>query len=477
MAQGALRASGPGTAAAQFLKIGAGARPEAMGGAYGAVGGDPYALYWNPAGLGRLDKPRVSLSYAMWLEQVNNSYLAYAHPFPKLKSVAAVSVNTLSVPQIQMYDNTGAASGKSYTAADTALSFGVSREAAKGLWAGAGFKSISSRIDDAAAGAFACDAGLLYARGMYAFCAAVQNMGGKIKFVSGEDPLPLNFKAGAAYSLPEKGLLFALDVNMPSDNSARVNAGAEYSSKVSEEVELAARAGARTNTQGLDAISAVTAGFGLRWRWMDLDVSWSPYGDLGDVFRTSVAVRFGEPQRAAPAKPVEKKPVQPAKPAEKPVEQPKAPKPAVPPAAPAPAVKLSTATAQQAAPPQQPEKNEQLKRDYLFRGQGFFFAGKYDDSLTCFKKALEIEPNNAEAKDYIARINKMKAEKKASEKAEQGKQDGLKHELFLKGQEYYAAGEYKKALSYFDNVLAIDPFYADAYKYINKIHKIIDKNK
>jgi hypothetical protein len=71
-------AGGAGTSSAQFLKIGVGARAEAMGEAYGAVADDPYALYWNPAGLGRMSNPRLSLSYTMWLEDISNSFLAFA---------------------------------------------------------------------------------------------------------------------------------------------------------------------------------------------------------------------------------------------------------------------------------------------------------------------------------------------------------------------------------------------------------------
>ena len=44
----------PGTSSAQFLKIPAGARAFALGGAFSAASGDISALYWNPAGAATL---------------------------------------------------------------------------------------------------------------------------------------------------------------------------------------------------------------------------------------------------------------------------------------------------------------------------------------------------------------------------------------------------------------------------------------
>ena len=40
-----------GTTSAQFLKIGAGARPLSLGGAFSANVGDINSIYWNPIGL------------------------------------------------------------------------------------------------------------------------------------------------------------------------------------------------------------------------------------------------------------------------------------------------------------------------------------------------------------------------------------------------------------------------------------------
>ena len=52
-----------GTTAAQFLKIGIGARALGMGGAYSAVSNDVTALYWNPAGLSSSKKNGIILDH------------------------------------------------------------------------------------------------------------------------------------------------------------------------------------------------------------------------------------------------------------------------------------------------------------------------------------------------------------------------------------------------------------------------------
>jgi hypothetical protein len=50
-----------GTIGGQSLKIGIGARPAAMGEAFVAVSEDPISVYWNPAGIARLDGQSITL--------------------------------------------------------------------------------------------------------------------------------------------------------------------------------------------------------------------------------------------------------------------------------------------------------------------------------------------------------------------------------------------------------------------------------
>ncbi|MDD5354690.1 MAG: UPF0164 family protein, partial [bacterium] len=65
---------------AAFLKIGAGARPAALGGNYVGLANDVNAVNWNPGGLGFLQEKELSAMYASWLADMNYEFAGYAQP-------------------------------------------------------------------------------------------------------------------------------------------------------------------------------------------------------------------------------------------------------------------------------------------------------------------------------------------------------------------------------------------------------------
>ena len=56
-----------GTSAAQFLKIGVGARSMALGGAVVAATDDAYSLYWNPAAITKIKSVTVKFNSYIWI--------------------------------------------------------------------------------------------------------------------------------------------------------------------------------------------------------------------------------------------------------------------------------------------------------------------------------------------------------------------------------------------------------------------------
>lgn len=73
-------------ARAAYDDVGVGARVTGLGGAFTAIADDVYAVYYNPAGLGTLDRPMLGTTYSrlhMGLtddSNLQNSFMAYARP-------------------------------------------------------------------------------------------------------------------------------------------------------------------------------------------------------------------------------------------------------------------------------------------------------------------------------------------------------------------------------------------------------------
>ena len=97
-------ASGPGTTGADVLKVNLGARPNALGGAYSAVGNDAQSLLYNPASLATVQgSDAVFQHYAAYAE-VTYELLGYVQPVEDMGMVGGTLV-WRTMPAI---DNPGA---------------------------------------------------------------------------------------------------------------------------------------------------------------------------------------------------------------------------------------------------------------------------------------------------------------------------------------------------------------------------------
>ncbi|MDZ7371049.1 MAG: hypothetical protein ONB12_07765, partial [candidate division KSB1 bacterium] len=59
-----------GTTAAGFLNIDVGARAIGMGGAYVAVSDDAMSMYWNAAGISRINGSQAVFTHNRWLADI-----------------------------------------------------------------------------------------------------------------------------------------------------------------------------------------------------------------------------------------------------------------------------------------------------------------------------------------------------------------------------------------------------------------------
>lgn len=328
-----------GTAGAQFLKIGPGARVDSLGGAFGAIANDVTTIYWNPAGLSQLEKTSFSDTHTIWLADVRYNYLAFATPIEKVGTLGA-SVTFLNVPDTEI-TTLAKPDGTElwYSAWDTAVSLAYSRElyqkeSGANLSFGINAKYIHQQIHRESARGVAIDVGTLYHTGWRSLRIGMSfsNFGPEMSF-SGTDletgveeagdkrtadyhpfpdttnptrkaeletieyPLPSNFRLGVAYDLVDNDsslLTIALDGNHPNDNSERLNLGVEYWYR-----KMAAiRAGYkfRLGPDRSDDEEGLTLGLGIHLKFrhttLSLDYAYADFDYLQNAHRVSLGLNF-----------------------------------------------------------------------------------------------------------------------------------------------------------------------------------------
>jgi len=281
----------PGATAANFLKVGIGARPAGMGEAFCALADDINATYWNPAGLAQIKEFQLTAIHKNWFEDINGGYLGYLEP--SNRGAVGVSMTYLDEGEMQEIKKDSTRGG-TFKAQDIGVTVSFAQAIKEPLLIGANLKYIQQKIAEASGIGFAADAGLIYKLTEYLNLGmVVQNIGPKIKFVKEGFPLPLTLKTGLAYK--NKGINLALDVNKPIDNDPLVCLGVE--SKIGHIIALRLGYKYQTKDQKLDLYKSapvgLSAGLGLEFgQTYFLDYAYVPYGDLGETHRIAFVMKL-----------------------------------------------------------------------------------------------------------------------------------------------------------------------------------------
>jgi len=281
----------PGETAANFLKLGLGARPSGMGEAFSAVADDINTAYWNPAGLAQIKEFQLTAVHKNWFEDINGEYLGYLQPTNK--GAVGVSMTYLDEGEMQEIKKDKTTSG-TFKAEDIGVTVSFAQIIKEQLLIGANLKYIQQKIAEASARGFASDVGLIYKPTKYIHLGlVVQNIGPKIKFVKEGFSLPLTLKTGLAYK--NKGITLAVDVNKSIDNDPLICLGVE--SKMGNLIALRLGYSHLTKDQKLDLYKSapvgLTGGFGLGFgNIYFLDYAYVPYGDLGDTHRIAFVMKL-----------------------------------------------------------------------------------------------------------------------------------------------------------------------------------------
>jgi len=311
-----------GTTAAQFLKIGAGARAIGMGGAYTAHSTDILSVYYNPAGLSRIGGAGEAVfNHAEWLADIDYDFAAFSVNMGSFGAMAfqVISLRTPDQPVRTIEEPDG--TGQFWDANSIALGITYSRKLTSRFSIGFTGKFIQEELFNASAVGASMDLGFLYDTPVenLSLGASITNFGTKMRLDGRDlyinhDPLvedgsveavpakyrtesfniPLNLKFGLAWRAIKNenyALLLAMDGIQPNDNSPAINTGFEIG--IQNMVFL--RSGYKSLFQN-DSEESFTFGGGLRYDIvgtnLKFDFGWADFGRLNDVKFISFAVKY-----------------------------------------------------------------------------------------------------------------------------------------------------------------------------------------
>lgn len=232
---------------AAFLKKGVGAKAIAMGGAFTSVADDPSAIYWNPAGLTKIQMYSFSAMGAMGesdkypgLKDVIPTHQFFAATMPLSnvtgifgKSVIGIGYISSTMGGIQHTSGDGTLLG-TMNHTDTAYYLSMGYPIFTGynsLSLGASLKYISYSFSDisASGSGMDLDAGVLYSMGTLNFGAMVTK---GVEIDNDKAPMTTKFGVSNRFKLGKKlQLLGALDLVQRQQEPLLANLGGEFGIK------------------------------------------------------------------------------------------------------------------------------------------------------------------------------------------------------------------------------------------------------
>jgi outer membrane protein OmpA-like peptidoglycan-associated protein len=268
------------------LSIDQGPRLAAMGGAgIGAVE-DASAIYWNPAGLGRVLGNHYALSHHQWFADIKDEIFNAA--MPSGSGTFGLGLVYSGEPGIEFWDSNNVP-GDTFRTWNGAMSAGYGFAVARDYYIGAAAKGFYQSLYTSGGYGGAVDLGFACRPLPSVSLGAVARNIGVATYGQGLEPMPM--EAGVGGSLVFGPVNTVVDIILPVDDAVSLHAGAEYKPVP----ELAIRLGYRTGPEDLGtlgALSGLTAGLGVDVGPLSLDYAITPYGKLGIAHRIGLEAVF-----------------------------------------------------------------------------------------------------------------------------------------------------------------------------------------
>ncbi len=285
-----------------FLRTDVSARAGALAGSYVTIMNDVTSIFYNPAGLGTLEKPTGSLGFFKHLLDINSGYVSYSQPYQDL-GYFGVGVQYMNYGTFDETDDLGNTIGQ-FNASDLAVSLGYSNMIEENFYWGANAKFIYSSIAGSSSTGLAADLGILYhiPDSRITLGASMRNLGAQLSsYMSTRESLPLDLVVGV--SVVPKGLPLLLNVNFHKLNDDVQDFGKRFRAfSVGGEFTLSRVLQARigyNNEQRIElktgtssGLAGFSGGIGITVQEYKVDYALSSLGSIGSLHRITIGSTF-----------------------------------------------------------------------------------------------------------------------------------------------------------------------------------------
>jgi len=304
-----------GTTSFQFLKIGVGARGNALGGANISTPSGPYSMYWNPAGICASNKMEVTVFNNNWIANIKHGFIGATVPVSNndYLGAALIFVNMGEMEETTITEPQG--TGKYFSAADYALTMTYGRRITDRFMTAISVKYINEQIWDLVSDGWAFDVGLIYNFNKFHVGMSFSNFGMKqdisgkqlefeyqiypeekvdevlLGYIPKKLALPMSFRFGAAYDLVRVNyhkLAAMSSIYYSNDIGESENVGLEYS--FMENYIL--RGGYQFNHEGYDWSAGLGVRFHIKNIRFEFDYATLNLRDFDLQHQTGLSVSF-----------------------------------------------------------------------------------------------------------------------------------------------------------------------------------------
>jgi len=292
--------SSRGTTSLSSLRIISNPRCASLGEACGSDISNASAIEVNPANLIMITKNSVFLSHSRFSNDIKLQNISYAKRLPDKSGSVGISVKVFSWGSIDETDESANIVGK-YTPSDTVITLGfanyitgMTKNVKDRFVFGGTVKFINTKIKNAAS-TVSADVAIKFPylfEKRFVISLIASNIIGSVKLDKERFNITKIFRI-ATTTFISKNFTINSDIVIPEDSFLYWSLGIENKINISKISSIALRVGINTkNIKDMEGSRFFNTGFGIKYINYQIDYSYSPFGELGDIQRISFSVKF-----------------------------------------------------------------------------------------------------------------------------------------------------------------------------------------